>query len=508
MASSGKSGGWLVWLRVVAAFGLAGLLVGTTHSVWPLVLLLEVLLFFNLLIVVHELGHFLAARWRGMVVTKFGIWFGKPIWKKRINGVEYSLGTIPAGGFVSLPQMASMETVEGPGDLTRDEVPPARPLDKIIVALAGPVFSFGLAVVFATIVWIVGRPVSEAEGTTVVGWVEKDGPAGKAGLLPGDRIVRVDGRPVTRFGGMGNDSITWRVVRSEGATIPIDVLRPPSDQKLRFEIEPKREKRGLLQRQSLREIQAEPAVTPEVDRVLPNSPAALAGIKPGDRVLSVDGERIYSPSVLVEYIAAHPGAALQLQISRPGQSLSITVTPRVPVGGGDPKIGIGWDASGSGTIHLIHPTPWEQIKQSIVPMVNTVSALFSPKSDIKPQHMSGPVGIMNVMYRILESHHAWRLILWFGVLININLALLNLLPIPILDGGHVLLSLIEWARRRPLNVRFLEVIQTGCAALVMGYIAYVTFFDVQDLPLPWKKAAPASSAPVPAETQFAPPSPQ
>ncbi len=112
--------------------------------------------------------------------------------------------------------------------------------------------------------------------------------------------------------------------------------------------------------------------------------------------------------------------------------------------------------------------------------------------------MSGPVGIMNVMYRILESQHAWRLILWFGVLININLALLNLLPIPILDGGHVLLSLIEWVRRRPINVRLLEIVQTGCAALVMGYIAYVTFFDVQDISLPWKKQA------APPEMKFAP----
>src|SRR6478735_6111005 len=104
-------------------------------------IILEVLLLFNLLIFVHELGHFLAARWRGLKVDRFAIWFGKPIWKKRINGVEYALGTIPAGGYVSLPQMATMEMIEGKGESSGQPLPPVAPLDKIIVAVAGPVFS-------------------------------------------------------------------------------------------------------------------------------------------------------------------------------------------------------------------------------------------------------------------------------------------------------------------------------------------------------------------------------
>ena len=94
----------------------------------------EVILIFNLLIIVHELGHFLAARWRGLHVDKFGIWFGRPIWKRTIKGVEYSLGWIPAGGFVLLPQMAPMETVEGKSETAREDLSPVRPLDKSIVA--------------------------------------------------------------------------------------------------------------------------------------------------------------------------------------------------------------------------------------------------------------------------------------------------------------------------------------------------------------------------------------
>src|ERR1700745_3020516 len=124
---------------------------------------LEVLLLFNLLIFVHELGHFLAARWRGLKIDRFAIWFGKPIWKTKINGVEYALGTIPAGGYVSLPQMAPMEIIEGKGESTGEPAPPISALDKIIVAFAGPLFSFGLALAFAAVVWMVGRPVSESE---------------------------------------------------------------------------------------------------------------------------------------------------------------------------------------------------------------------------------------------------------------------------------------------------------------------------------------------------------
>src|SRR5580700_7907570 len=99
-------------------------------------IILEVLVLFNLLIFVHELGHFLAARWRGLKIDRFAIWFGKPIWKKTINGVDYALGWIPAGGYVALPQMATMEAIEGKGETPVEQLPNVSALDKIIVAFA------------------------------------------------------------------------------------------------------------------------------------------------------------------------------------------------------------------------------------------------------------------------------------------------------------------------------------------------------------------------------------
>src|ERR1700746_2061345 len=152
------------------------------HVARVIFILLEVLVLFNLLIVVHEIGHFLAARWRGLYIEKFGIWFGKPLWKKKINGVQYSLGTLPFGGFVALPQLAPMDIIEGKADVDRAELPPVSALDKIIVAVAGPLFSLLLAVVFAGMVWIVGYPVSESDMTTVIGYLMPDSPAEKVGL--------------------------------------------------------------------------------------------------------------------------------------------------------------------------------------------------------------------------------------------------------------------------------------------------------------------------------------
>src|SRR5216110_488353 len=217
---------------------------------------LEVLLLFNLLIFVHELGHFLAARWRGLKVDRFAIWFGKPIWKKKIGGVEYALGTIPAGGYVSLPQMATMEMIEGKGESSGKPLPPISPLDKIIVAFAGPLFSFLLALAFAVVVMVVGRPVSDTEKTTVIGYVAKGGPADEAGLRPGDRILAVDGKPVTKFSGMG-DSVMWRIVRSEGEIVQIRIER--DGKVLDFYPKPTKKPTKIWERKSLRKIQIGPA---------------------------------------------------------------------------------------------------------------------------------------------------------------------------------------------------------------------------------------------------------
>ena len=139
----------------------------------------------------------------------------------------------------------------------------------------------------------------------------------------------------------------------------------------------------------------------------------------------------------------------------------------------------------------------EQVNSSVTAMFETLGALFARHSDIKPQHLGGAVKIMDVYYRLFNSEQGWRLAIWFSVLMNVNLALLNMLPIPVLDGGHILLAVIEGIRRKPISARVINAIQTSCAVLLIGFMLYIAFYDVQDLP--WKR-----SKEKPAEVRFPP----
>ena len=470
-------------------------------SLRVLFIILEVILLFNLIIIVHELGHFLAARWRGLVVERFGIWFGKPLWKKTIGGVQYSLGCIPAGGFVALPQMAPMESIEGKNITEGAPLPPIKPLDKIIVAFAGPLFSFLLALVFACVIWLVGRPVAESEGTRVVGYALEGGPAAQAGLLPGDEILEVDGKPVTRFAGMV-DSVIWNVVRSEGETVVFKVQR--GSEVLELETTPVKEDGKGWSRSGLRQVLLEPKLTPVIMEVQSGTPAEKAGFESGDILLRANGIELHHPVMLSHLIEKNPGAAIRIEGRRGDESFVREVTPAVleidaKEPDARPRIGIMWNLSGRGG--LIHPGPVEQVWASMRTITNTLSALFSPKSDIKAQHMSGPLGIMSIYYRMFSDPDGWRLAIWFSVVLNVNLAILNMLPLPVLDGGHITLALVEAVRRKPMNVRLLEILQTACAVLILGYMLYVTFYDVQDLPVfnrePVLEATPTPSPEVP-----------
>src|SRR2546427_12261483 len=449
------------------------------HIIRVIFILLEVLLLFNLLIVVHELGHFLAARWRGLYIEKFGVWFGKPLWKKTINGVQYSLGSLPFGGFVALPQLAPMDIIEGKADVDRAKLAPISALDKIIVAVAGPLFSLILALFFAGVVWVVGHPVGESDSTTIIGYVAPDSPAQKAGLQPGDKILSVDGKPVRRFMGM-NDSVSWDVVRSEGEKIAVRFERNGNVQTVW--VEPyKAETRGW-RRKSVRQLLSSPEEPPIIDKVEPNTPAAAAGLRPGDIIRGFDQTPIYNPVALLEYISKHPKDQLVLHVERKGARFDVPVKPTLLPTQGEmkPRIGIQWDTTG--ILSISHPNPIEQVYNSVTSTLKTIGAVASPKSDVKLQHLSGPVGIGRIYYLLFQSERGWQLALWFSVILNVNLAILNMLPIPVLDGGHIVLAIIESVRRKPVNMRVLEVVQTSCAVLIIGYMLYVTFFDVQDLP--------------------------
>jgi len=442
-------------------------------------IVLEVVLLFNLLIVVHELGHFFAAKWRGLKVEKFAIWFGKPLWSKTLGGVEYRLGSIPAGGFVAIPQLAPMEALEGETNEKGEDLPPARPLDKILVALAGPVASLGLAFAIACIVWLVGRPVSEAETTSVIGYVMEDGPAAKAGLQPGDKILAVNGHPVTRINGMGrmSDSVAWNLAISAAPVVPIRFQRDGKERVV--EVEPVVEPTKGWGRKHLRQIQIIPAMTPLIARIFPNSPAEEAGLRSGDLVVAANGQKLYSGEALAELLGTTGGAPVTLTIRRGGADFPVSITPRIPVGEKQARLGIQWDQRG--IITLVHPDPMTQIKSSLLTMWETISAVTDRHSEIGVQQLSGPVGIMRIYYLLFQSPMGWQLALWFSVVLNVNLAVMNLLPLPVLDGGHILLAIIEWICGHPIHQKTLEIVQTTFAMLLIGTMLYISFYDVSDL---------------------------
>ncbi|CAN5712456.1 RIP metalloprotease RseP [soil metagenome] len=443
-----------------------------------------VLMVFNLMILVHEWGHFLAARWRGLKVEKFQIWFGSPIWKKTYNGVQYGLGWIPAGGFVALPQMAPMDAIEG-GNENREVLPPISPLDKIIVAFAGPLFSFMLACCFAVIVWQVGKPEQETNATTTIGYVRKDTPADRAGLKPGDVILSIDDQPVHRFNGLV-DSIKWLIIASQGEFIQFKVDRPGEGEKL---IAVKAEKakpaeeswwKKIFRRPELRSAGISGKYTPLVDSVEPYSPALDAGIKTGDIFLTANGLQILHPIVFDELADANAGKAVALEVERDGKKVSLTLTPRLP-----DQRPAEWKSALSGVNwaspeEIVHPKPWSQIRDALRTMRETIAAITSAKSDLGVSHLSGPVGIVHVYTSFFENEQWWRLIFWFSVVLNVNLAVMNMLPFPVLDGGHITMALYEWVRRRPINIRILEVVQTACVLVLLSFMAFVTLKDTGD----------------------------
>jgi regulator of sigma E protease len=383
--------------------------------------------------------------------------------------------------------MAPMEMLEGKSEEQFEALPPVSPWDKIIVAFAGPLFSFMLAVAFAALVWVVGKPELVSKAPTTVGWVDPKGPAWKAGLRPGDKILEVDGQPVSQFAPPARDSITWRIVTSEGNDIAIKYSRDGREATTRAV--PVKLPTKWYERKSLRKILVAPAQPAIIAEVASNSPAAVAGLRAGDEVLAFNGERIYSPEAVMyaqEQLTNGTSEPARFTVRRGTEVFERSIIPEKPIKpqSADPSFGImAWFINNEEK--LVHPAPVDQIKESAGQIFATLKTLISRKSDVGIQQLGGAVMIIRVYKNFFDSDNGWRRVLWFSVVLNVNLALLNLLPFPVLDGGHIVLSVIEVIRRRPVSVKFLQAVQTTCAVALIAFMLFIAFYDTGD----WVRSA-------------------
>lgn len=446
-------------------------------------LILMVVVIFNLIIFVHELGHYWAAKWRGLKIDRFQIWFGRPIWSKTINGVQYGLGWIPAGGFVALPQMAPMEAIEG-GNLERDPLPPIKPLDKIIVAFAGPLFSFLLALIAAIGVSIFGKP-ADIVPTTTVGWVEPGSPGELAGLQRGDKIKAINGNPIQSWEGT-LDSVQLNIVTSRGQHIEFTVDRPGEGERtLHSEFQIPETK--WWQRRAVRKVGIEPMGSGPVKVggfFGQNPPAERAGLKAGDVITALNGQAVVSDNQIIHFLRQNGDRPVEIAYERDDIAAKVTVNPAFPLSPvEDPPramIGAFFEEELEINRDIIKPSPFKQIGDTAKMMWLTIVSVVSPDSSIGVQHLSGPIGIGKLQYFMLQMDYPLLRIMGFLVLLNINLAILNMLPFPVLDGGHIVLATMEWIAKRPVRVKLLEVIQLAFVFLLFGVMIYVSSKDAFD----------------------------
>lgn len=476
---------------------LSELLQSVLSNVWYIFL---VIVFFGGSILVHELGHFWAARRRGVHVERFSIGFGPKIfaWHGK-DGVEYRVSWLPLGGYVALPQLADMSALEGPAAERVAALPPPSYATKMIVFVAGATMNIVFAFLLACIVWIVGMPVSNEMSGTRIGYVTRtltlaDGtqvpsPAAKAGLEPGDIVRAIDGTNVADWIDLKQTLLTSSGRGADGQPKSVFTI-DRNGRLMKVTVYPQ-----LTGFEHDRSVGILPGYDLIVHSIDPGSPAAKAGVHPGDVILSIDGTRILQIVTYQEVINAHAKSPVTLVVRRGAADVSLVLPPAA-----DPKVGHGMSFTAG--YHVSHPSPFSQIWDQFRSTFQVLGSIISPHSDVGLSNMAGPVGIIRIFHTAAEA--GFIPVVLFTILVNVSLAVFNLLPIPVLDGGHMLLATIGKLRGRPIAPEFIATTQSVFMILLLGMILYVSFFDVRrirrdDQTAPAPRPAPSAPAAAPAK---------
>jgi regulator of sigma E protease len=442
-------------------------------NIWTIFL---IVLFFGGSIFVHELGHFLAARSRGVKVSRFSIGFGPKMfsWQGK-DGVDYRVSWLPLGGYVALPQLADMPAIEGRED-DAAPLPPVTYSTRMLVFVAGAVFNMIFAFVLATIIWLVGQPTTSDQATTQIGYVvdeleNADGervpsPAREAGLRIGDSIRAIDDSPVDDWQDLLQTLVTSAGRTEEGRRYNVFTIERDGEL-IDLTVFPQ-----LATDERIRKVGIIAAYELIVHSVAPGSDGEAIGLLPGDRLIALDDTRIMNVQTYADHLGAHRDREVVLHIQRDGAPLELRLPAR-PNAAQPADLGLGLTTDSK----LVYPTPFKQFSNHVGMTFRTLGSLINPQSDIGLDKLSGPVGIIRVFHMAAQADI--RLVLWFTILVNINLAIFNLLPIPVLDGGHMLFATLGKLRGRALPTNFIMTTQSVFMMLLLCMIIYVSFFDVR-----------------------------
>ena len=433
----------------------------------------------GVLIIVHEYGHYLAARAFNVKVLRFSIGFGKPLlmWRRGPDRTEWSLAAIPFGGYVKM-----LDEREGP--VAEQEV--ARAFNRqsvarrIVIVAAGPIFNFLFAIVAYCGLYLYGLP----EAKPVLAQPPASTLAAGARLQAGDTVLAIDGERITTW-----EEVRWRVIQAavERRPIALEVARDGGGSAavtLDLRALDAQDLEGdAPERIGLRLFR--PALAPIIGRVVDASPAAKAGLRAGDRVTHVDGKEVRTWTDLVESIRARPDASLRLTVESDGARRLVDVVPEAVSANGE-RIGR------IGASPFVPPSYGEQVfvRKQYGPVDSLVKAVartweiatFSLRmlgkmllGEVSWKHLSGPVTIADFAGQ--SAQLGWVSYVTFLAVISISLGVLNLLPIPLLDGGHLMYYGFEIIKGRPLSDRAMEFGQRIGLALLLVLIAFALYND-------------------------------
>ena len=436
--------------------------------------ILAFLFVLGVLIFVHELGHFLMARRIGVRVLTFSLGFGPKLVNIKRGDTEYCISAIPLGGYVKM----AGENPEDSRTGAPDEFLSKGKWQRFQVLVMGPVMNLLLAVVVMALVYYQGAQVPQFEQQPVViGTFAKDSVAERAGLKPGDRIVTVDGDPVDNWEKFG-----MAIVSKANRTVSIGYVR--DGRAAEVMVVP-----AAQGKYEMGDVGVQPKIHPEVDEVSPNQPAAEAGLRKGDVILAVGNETNIAYDRLIELIRGGAGKTLIFQVKRGNTVESVNVQPRD--NGGTVMIGAQirpWET------HTVNPGFGEAVKLSLQKnwewtrlIVETLGGLFTQETSVK--QLMGPVAIADLSGAAAQA--GWISLFSLMAMISLNLGLLNLMPIPVLDGGHIFILALEGLARRDFSMRVKEKMLLAGFVLLLMLMVTVIYNDLMRIQwieklVPWR----------------------